>query len=366
MRKIYRVMLPVLLLVVSIPRLTYAETTLYKLAFLIRRGENNGYQLQTVDTTGHLDVLLDLPNAGKNVILAPGAKSVAYREFAKNDSSLKVQTLSGRLYQFAPDKDANHEFLSFSPDAQYVAVQDHLQYPTTATVYMEDETEFIDPTLIYNLNDLNNPIKIIQMGFDWSPDSMQLVYATTLPYHLNEISTIKLRNPSDLQERQLLTIPITYFHTPEFRWSPDGKRIAFIAELPRPLYDAKTTSHQQLYVMNLDTPVPILMVEPEGTMSAPVWSPDSKQIAFTLDNTPGINLIRLDGAYLGNPQTYRIQQITHLPAKDLTWSANGEKLAFISKTDQGDAVYIVNTGGGDPKSLTLVQGYAGGLTWINP
>ncbi|MDE0506959.1 MAG: hypothetical protein OXI86_23015, partial [Candidatus Poribacteria bacterium] len=93
-------------------------------------------------------------------------------------------------------------------------------------------------------------------------------------------------------------------------WSPDGKKIAFVA-WPKPFL---WTPPHNIFVMNSDGTNPIMITE-EGPWVyewQPTWSPDSKKIAFvkhTPDGFEDIFTINADGTGLQNiTQTHRVSE----------------------------------------------------------
>ncbi|HEV2472175.1 MAG TPA: DPP IV N-terminal domain-containing protein, partial [Chthonomonadales bacterium] len=64
------------------------------------------------------------------------------------------------------------------------------------------------------------------------------------------------------------------------RWSPDGKRLAFLSDRAKPL--------SQIYVISRDggEGVPLTKLDTEGQIGAIQWSPDGAKIAFLFRATP--------------------------------------------------------------------------------
>ncbi len=105
-------------------------------------------------------------------------------------------------------------------------------------------------------------------------------------------------------------------------WSPDGKKLAFVAF---------AEGDNRLAVLDLDSGniEREIAVQSVGAMSNPAWSPDGRTIAFTgLDG--GISDI-----YLLDVATSNVRQITNDAYADLqpTWSPDGKTIAFV--TDRG-------------------------------
>ena len=82
--------------------------------------------------------------------------------------------------------------------------------------------------------------------------------------------------------------------------------------------------------------------------STPVFSPDSKLIAFTStrDGRPQIYIMNADGSGLRRVSTGQADETSP------TWSPDGNWLAFVSNRDGGGNIYIMDAFGGNAKRLT--------------
>lgn len=105
------------------------------------------------------------------------------------------------------------------------------------------------------------------------------------------------------------------------RWSPDGKRIAYVvtkADLERSAYDS------DVWVIDADGKHDRQLTRARGADFRPRWSPDGKRLAFVSDRD-GKNalwLIDPDGGEarkLADPPT---------PVRDFDWSPDGKLIAF--------------------------------------
>ena len=170
------------------------------------------------------------------------------------------------------------------------------------------------------------------------------------------------------------------------RWSPDGTRLAFIAE-------REPRQKPQLYVMPADGGEPVRHTTLTNGVTEPVWSPDSSHLAFvsrlggwqepdseeekhrskpariittmkykfnnegfTYDRWPHLFVVAADG---GEPR-----QITtgDFVDGDPTWSPDGQCIAFVSARhadrdyDNAADVWVVAADGGEPRQVTDTAG----------
>jgi dipeptidyl aminopeptidase/acylaminoacyl peptidase len=103
--------------------------------------------------------------------------------------------------------------------------------------------------------------------------------------------------------------------------SPDGRQIVFTREWTDQMKDQLRTN---LWVVDVDSGRVRELTRGGWRDSAPVWSPDSKRIAF-LSDRDGTNQVHT--MYV---DTGEVAQLTHLSraASSLKWSPDGKQLAF--------------------------------------
>ena len=156
-------------------------------------------------------------------------------------------------------------------------------------------------------------------------------------------------------------------------WSPDGRYIAFVSNrtpdylLDQPGEPAGSWRYVNVYVMASDgSQGPWLVTQRVGsTFDPPVWSPDSRRLAFLAGNTamiPGkhdykdLYTVALDGTDLGP-----IGEALPGPA----WSPDGSRIAFRRWEDQATTLYTARPDGSDLQQVTPPgsYSYAHDISW---
>jgi TolB protein len=130
-------------------------------------------------------------------------------------------------------------------------------------------------------------------------------------------------------------------------WSPDAKRIAFLA-------DSRNTPGARIVVMSANgshrhviAKVPLLgpTQDEAFNLQRPSWSPDGTRIAFV--GASGITIVRPDGS----------DGIVLPEGLHPSWSPDGKSLTF-TRVDAGSSIgriYVMNADGTDLRALTSTQ-----------
>ena len=138
------------------------------------------------------------------------------------------------------------------------------------------------------------------------------------------------------------------------QWSPDGKRIAFTANI-----ETLPSGPRSLYVMDADGGNRTMLTRfaTGGGMTHLTWSPDGRLIAYIEDHaiwvvsSAGGQAVRLTG---------------DLHPEDVAWSPDGKWIAFYPYPAFGDdstPLYVLNTQTNEQRLVTREGFYIGGVTW---
>jgi Tol biopolymer transport system component len=157
----------------------------------------------------------------------------------------------------------------------------------------------------------------------WSPNGRQIAY--------NSDGDLYLINADGTDDTQL-----TYFDENTYwpTWSPDGRQLAFHRDDDDGTY---------LYTLDLSTDEATRLAL--AGQSPPVWSPLAGQITFEGSDSGerAIYQIDVDG------QNLRSLTDGFLPS----WSADGQQLAFVNDSENGDwNLYVMNADGSALRQIT--------------
>jgi Tol biopolymer transport system component len=125
-------------------------------------------------------------------------------------------------------------------------------------------------------------------------------------------------------------------------WSPDGKRIAFIAESP--------SGSSKIMLMNADGSD--VQVRTSSGYKSASWSPDGKFLAVSTEGyyESSIDVIPVD------PAAGVVRHLSGM-GKGPSWSPDGKKILYtrLSGDDGYDQLFVINADGSGDRALTVTD-----------
>jgi hypothetical protein len=181
---------------------------------------------------------------------------------------------------------------------------------------------------------------------DVSPDGRLVVVVHSIPSFEGEMTAVLATVPIEggsptwlTNEPQIVDDPV---------WSPDGKSIAFVGDVPDGPYG--------VYVLDVTTGDTQLVPGTEDMLTRnPTWSPSGNRLAFEgdvpepPDDGPGV--IR-DGwdIYVVRPDGSELTNVTRTPDEsevEPAWSWETDRIAFIRGVPRGLGLYAIAPDGSD-------------------
>jgi dipeptidyl aminopeptidase/acylaminoacyl peptidase len=208
---------------------------------------------------------------------------------------------------------------AWSPDGKwigFIAVQDNGNKDLRAVSVDGQSTLTLTDTLAQ------------EEEFVWSPDSNQIVFTQRVGPQTSIMSV-------DLQTsavRKLADGPAW-----SLQWSPDGKWIAFVADLLQPNDDSR--ENEDIFVIPAEGGSPRLLTPgtPRFRDTSPDWASDSRRIVYSSNETGFNNLMILD-AQTGTRRPLTTGTIDNLSPK---WSPNDAMIAYVRHENSMFHVYSI-------------------------
>ncbi len=197
-------------------------------------------------------------------------------------------------------------------------------------------------------------------GFDfcssvsWSPDGHKLAFTAGSVMGNSNISIyITSLNGSGAKNVSFLTR-----NPADVAWSPDGQSIAYAES---GVYDDPSS---EIKLVNVKDGIIFQLTPPVGGLS-PAWSPDGREIAFLkMRSWSGYGAKITWYLMTMNADGSNERRVTDFAAAKgrISWSPNGQRIAFTSSEDCG-TIHTVGVYGSDQRQLTFSSYCASNPSW---
>ena len=202
-----------------------------------------------------------------------------------------------------------------------------------------------------NLRNLtNHPARDLEPA--WSPDGRFLTYVSDrdgdFKIYVMDTRTGEHRRLTNRHEKEWAPA-----------WSPDGKWIAFVSGSDEiiPPVKFKITSH--IYRIDANG-TNLVQLTDQGKNLPPAWSPDSKQIAFVSYHRGkeriGLYIMDANGRELRRVNDQKVQALNGIFQSECAWSPDGKQIAFSIVVPRNDRMHLCVIDADGKNFLQLTEG----------
>lgn len=264
-----------------------------------------------------------------------------------------------------------------SPDGKWVAY-------VVSTADMKENAADPDVWLVSTAAANSAPVRLTTSKKSdtsprWSPDGKRIAFLSSR----EEKPQVFLISPFG-GEAERLTEAKTGVQS--FQWSNDGRRIAFVSqqelspdeekkqkEKDDVLVVDKNFKFSRVWVIDVDTRKARELVKSDYVASDPRWSPNDREIAYATVPTPKADDGTLSDMWVVEVESGKARKLVENEGPDTNprWSPDGKEIAYLSRDLKGGLLgqtrlTIVPAGGGASRTVTTDFEYQSGAPVWSP
>jgi Tol biopolymer transport system component len=268
-----------------------------------------------------------------------GAAMAVEWDCAFGQAVVLLNTDTGEFKQAITDSDSH--FLAWAPDGR--------------AVYLKVNSIAHPQVLHLGLDGSREPLPISGMSYDLAPFPNGEGFIFSFSPGMNFGSEMDMAHSDGQNVKQIMTDP--KFYLSFARWSPDGKRVAFIKipDSPTPF------TVGELWLMSADGSNAHKLADADaGHGFPPAWSPDGSQVAFVVRDNPDdpaadgsadalVSNIHLVNVNNGTDRPLTTYQLTKVGSP--AWSPDGNQIAVTIVMNDKMNVVLVDAVSGEARQV---------------
>ena len=294
------------------------------------------------------------------IIVAGAQAQIAFASDRDGNSEIYVMDADGGNPRRLTNNRADDWSPVWSPDGKQIAfISDRDGHPRRRIPdWFASEIYVMDADGGNQLNLTDHPAD--DRSPSWSPDGKRIVFESDRDNDKGHNIEIYVMD-ADGSNQINLTNNLTMDEDPS--WSPDGKRIAFTAQREgHVVHNLDITD--EIYVMDADGGNQQRLTENRNNDWDPSWSPDGKRIAFMADRKGDLDKFDI---YVMDADGGNQQKLTNHRDWDgsPSWSPDSKRIVFNSNRDGKSEIYVMDADGGNLQNLTNNPHSDSGPAWLN-
>jgi len=308
---------------------TFIDTN--RIAYITQNGSTNTMNIINANGTGHIAFQHNNFEKAIDIHWSPDLKRIMVNQVIPDNADTLINVYKTDTGISSPAKYSVQGMAPvWSPDSKKIMFSSAKVANRQVYIMEEDGDNIIRIT--------NEETGILGYSTAWYPDSLRIMYMakSNRGTDIFEVST------EGLNKTRLTAYPVS--NTEIFKWSPDGQKIAFIAEAGN-LFIMETDGKNRKKLTN------------DSICSEFLWSPDSRNIAFCTTSTENGNQYQI---YITDSE--EIEPVNIIGSEETTgsmfaWSPDGTRLAFVVMSPDRADIYSVNSNGSGLSQLTANNNY---------
>ena len=310
---------------------------------------------------GHLMLTVVVALSLTPLMVAVDAQGqIAFSSDRDGNSEIYVMDADGGNQRRLTNNPAGDWNPSWSPDGKRIVFESRrdghvMNGIPTAEIYVMDADGGNQRRLTNNPSSDSSP--------SWSPDGKRIAFDSNRDGPFNREIYVIDADGGNLQRLTNNPDDDGWADDRYPSWSPDGERIVFGARRDGH-FENKFAVTYEIYVMDADGRNQRRLTENRNNDRYPVWSPDGKRIAFMADRKGNFEQFDI---YVMDADGGNEQNLTQHRAWDWSpsWSPDGNRIVFDSRRDGNGEIYVMDADGDNLQNLTNNRHSDANPAWLN-